>query len=599
MKKVLLTTAIALCTICTMVFTCFAATPTIQTLDNWNGIVAVSGAATPGTYVNLTVLNPEFDADDFASAPLTSVQYYEGTVAKDEIDCTHAGADGANYCFHIKINGGSGDYTFITNADGEKNTQTLSFAPVEAKQRSIQDINGFAEESDDQVNIADLDTAMKNFSLKTYPLYTGTDKVSIIDALIELKPEDGYEWDDAEALNTMEKVLKEACLIAAYNTDNSEVLESDGSLLYLEDIMNLTGTDELADYNGILDNGTQDTYDDLDLLADKSLITKDIFKNKYTNIADIEDAFKESVRFRVLVDYNARGYGHIEEFFERYSDYYEEVGFDFDKFEKISDKDDIYSQVAASNAADITALKKEFNNLLDGNKNSGNKKPSGGGGISYGGGTVPNNSADKADEEVKEEEPGEPVVEPAPPAVETVGGFADVPTTHWAAESIKALAEEGILSGRGDGKFDIDGTITRAELIKIAVMSILGEADDAAANPFADASEHWAKAYIATAVKEGITTGITDTEFAPDGLITREQAATILHRAIVAKGITLETDSEAFADDASISDWAKDAVYALKVSGIIAGRDGNNFCPGESLTRAEAAKLVYMIKNLK
>ena len=128
---------------------------------------------------------------------------------------------------------------------------------------------------------------------------------------------------------------------------------------------------------------------------------------------------------------------------------------------------------------------------------------------------------------------------------------------------------------------------------------MIGEIDKSAENTFADSDGHWAKDYIATAVKAGITTGVTDTEFNPDGLITREQAATILYRAIVSKGIVLEISGEVFADDASISDWAKDAVYALKAAGIISGRDGNNFCAGDSITRAEAAKIVYMIRNLK
>ncbi|MBQ6998527.1 MAG: S-layer homology domain-containing protein [Clostridia bacterium] len=582
MKKVFLTTAIVVCIICAMAITATAeGEPSVTVVDNWNGIVAVSGTAEPGTYVSLTVFNPNYAESSFAAGTQAAIGHYDGVVAKDANDCAHAG----NYCFHFKINGGGGDYTIIANADNTKFSQTLAFYPVTAKQQSIKDINTAANAGTISGEI--LNTAMTNFSLKDIPLYAGTDKSAVAAALKALKPAGGFLWSAPADIDAMAVTLKTACLIAAYNTDNSAVLTSEGSLLYLEDMMALSGTDELADYTN--------------KIADKSLVMNDIFASSYTTIPQIEEAFKKSVRFRVLVDYIERGYGHIAGYFTKYNTYYTEVGFDFTTFNGIASKGEIYSAVAASTASDIITLASEFNTWLVTSGSDATTSGGGGGSISFGGGG--GSAPDKSDEET-EKEPETPVepdppAEPQTPVVETVGGFADVPVTHWAAEPIKVLAEEGILTGRGDGSFDIDGTITRAELIKIAVVSTLGETDATAENPFTDSAEHWAKSHIATAVKAGITTGVTDKEFNPDGLITREQAATILYRAVVAKGITLEKAGETFADDASISDWAKDAVYALKAAGVISGRDGNNFCAGESLTRAEAAKLVYTLRNLK
>ena len=599
MKKVFLNTAIVLCTICAMAITASAAPMAkVDIADAWNSIVTVSGTASIGTDVSVTVLNPTYDEGDFGTAG--AVQYFRGKKVTSNDVCTCG--SGGNWCFHLQIADASGDFTIITNVDGVKESQTLPFYPVSAKQSSIDDINGFVKDGDD-TQITKLDLAMKNFSITTYELYTGIDnagKKAIINALVGLKPDGGFAKDSEAALNNVMTAIKEACLIAAYNTDNaSKVSDGNGNLLYLEDKIGVLNTDnEFIDYNAKIPGS------DLDLINNKSLVMADMFAKTYTSVSEIKDAFKESVRFRVLVDYNAYGFGHIADYFTKYNAYYKTtVGFKLDEFSGFSSKDDIYAAVAGSDAADINALKVEFNAFVDNYTESDddNNGGSSGGGISFGGGgggSVPNNSADK-EEEKEEPVASEQPAEPQTPVVETVGGFADVPVTHWAAEPIKALAEEGILTGRGNGSFDIDGTITRAELIKIAVISTLEKVDETAENPFADSSEHWAKAHIATAVKAGITTGITDKEFNPDGLITREQAAAILYRAVTAKGIKLENKGEAFADDASISDWAKDGVYALKAAGVISGRDGNNFCASENLTRAEAAKLVYTLRNLK
>lgn len=569
MKKILVTLAAMLFAVSTMVLTCSAAT--VEVVDNMSSTVAVTVDAVPGSYVSVTVLNPDYTEADFASSPLEAVQYFKTAIATNSAECGHDG----NYCFHFSITGDGGQFTIITNANGVKESQPFSFYPAARKQDIIDDINDADTISNELVV-----SAMRNFSLKDIDLFKNLDPegsgvAAIADAIEALKPEDGFAKDTAEDLNNMMDVLKDACLIAAYNTDNETLLtDGEGSLLYLENIMNLSGTDELEDY---------------EFISDKDIITDDLFDGTYTTVEDIEDAFKEAIRFRVLVDYHMRGYGHVEYYFDRYFDYYEEVGFDFDEFEDRNDKDDICSDVASSNASNIVSLKNKFNNMV--NKDESGRGGSSSGGISFGGGTAPNNTA-------VEEEPVTPVT-PVVPPVETVGGFSDVPVTHWAAEPIKALVDDGILSGRGNGTFDTDGTITRAELIKIAVLSTMDKVDETASNPFEDSANHWAKAHIATAVKAGITTGVNEKEFNPDGLITREQAATILYRAVKAKGVELKTTDEKFADDASISEWAREGVYALKVSGVISGKGDNSFCPSDNLTRAEAAKLIYTIQNLK
>lgn len=61
--------------------------------------------------------------------------------------------------------------------------------------------------------------------------------------------------------------------------------------------------------------------------------------------------------------------------------------------------------------------------------------------------------------------------------------------------------------------------------------------------------------------------------------------------------LSKNNSGEAFADDASIADYAKTAVYLLKENGVINGRGENTFAPNGTATRAEAAKIIYTLKT--
>ncbi|MBR2476615.1 MAG: S-layer homology domain-containing protein [Clostridia bacterium] len=566
MKKVLSTTLIALCVICTMVTTCFAAAPDVQIISSIDNKIAVTGNSAPETFVSVTVLNPDYTEADFTTSPQSAIQYFSGTYATALTDCGHGG----NYCFHIELTGEGGDYTIIVNADGDKTSQAFPFYPSDLKFDAIDDINDAADA--DAITLI-LDDVMEKFSLSRDPLYALNDVGAVAEIIDIMKTENGGEFgaSTAEDLDNMYAVLKEACLIAAFNTDNEEILVGDDGLKYLADIMNLDGTDELYDYeNCISDSG-------------KDKLTDDLFDDTYESTEEIEEAFRDLIPFYVLVDYDERGYGHVEYYFDRYETFYEDVGFDLDKFAGKSGKNTIYSKVASSSATNITKLKNEFNRLLDGDggSSSGNT-----------GSYVPNNPY------YEKEEPDLTPDIPATPVLPS-SGYYDVADNHWASADVKALSEAGVISGRGDGNFDPDGTITRGELAKVIVMGIIGEVNKDAKSDFTDIDGHWSKEYIATAAAATLVNGMTATEFAPDGLVTREQAAVIIYRALQAKGYKFEMAANTFADIDTVSDWAKESVTALKGANIISGRDGNNFCPADSLTRAETAKLLNSIMNLK
>lgn len=104
-------------------------------------------------------------------------------------------------------------------------------------------------------------------------------------------------------------------------------------------------------------------------------------------------------------------------------------------------------------------------------------------------------------------------------------------------------------------------------------------------------------AYLVAAFERGIITGTSSTHFTPNGTLTREQAATMLVRAL---GLEHRAPDPGYAteykDDAKISYYARDAVYIAKELGLMIGSD-DYFHPKQSLTRAESSVLLVRFLN--
>lgn len=94
-------------------------------------------------------------------------------------------------------------------------------------------------------------------------------------------------------------------------------------------------------------------------------------------------------------------------------------------------------------------------------------------------------------------------------------------------------------------------------------------------NPFTDTND----AYVLKAYKLGITKGVSETEFG-NGLITREQMATMETRVLTLAGIDTSIDLSQvvkFVDDINLNEWGKTSVYFMAKEGIIKGVAGNKF----------------------
>lgn len=168
--------------------------------------------------------------------------------------------------------------------------------------------------------------------------------------------------------------------------------------------------------------------------------------------------------------------------------------------------------------------------------------------------------------------------------------FSDVDDMHWGYKSITALADMGIVEG-SDGKFRPNDSITRAEFVKmLCVRFNIEEFYECA---FADVTANdWFLGSVAGAEKRGLICG-DGTNFLPRANITRQDAAVMVYRFIKDSGYILPSGTLEFADSNNISEYAKEAIAALKADGKVAGTGDNMFMPINNITRAEAAQMIY------
>lgn len=100
--------------------------------------------------------------------------------------------------------------------------------------------------------------------------------------------------------------------------------------------------------------------------------------------------------------------------------------------------------------------------------------------------------------------------------------------------------------------------------------------------------------YVGKVAGLGIVTGVGDNQFNPDASLTREQAATIINRLLVALNHPYtDIQVERYADTEEISEWSRASVNQLKAEGILTGVEDNKFVPKGTYTLEQAIVTVY------
>ena len=195
---------------------------------------------------------------------------------------------------------------------------------------------------------------------------------------------------------------------------------------------------------------------------------------------------------------------------------------------------------------------------------------------------------------VEPEKPTEPE-KPIIPVVE----FTDT-KGHWAATSIGKMAGRGVLKGYEDGSFGPSKQITRAEFAAV-VARAFGFEENVTSLPFKDtAMGKWYTESVASLYKKGIITGRPDGTFGVNDSITNQEMAVMIARSLKVLSADLEAQRTyiPFADANTISPFAQEAVKELYELGIISGMPDGSYQPKASSTRAQVAVIVDRILTM-
>lgn len=187
---------------------------------------------------------------------------------------------------------------------------------------------------------------------------------------------------------------------------------------------------------------------------------------------------------------------------------------------------------------------------------------------------------------------------------------------HWAEEVISSLADKGILHGISDTEFNPDGTVTRAEFLKMT-LSVAGiEENEYRSGECLDVTaSDWYGNCLQTALDRGLipekmigdyAVKISETDgkavysgyFEADKPILREEMSYIVYSVYQ---YTRDADGSydllpavdlQFDDVSKISIWAFDGVRYAYANGLISGMEDDTFRPKETATRAQAASII-------
>ena len=162
-------------------------------------------------------------------------------------------------------------------------------------------------------------------------------------------------------------------------------------------------------------------------------------------------------------------------------------------------------------------------------------------------------------------------------------GFDDV-SGHWAESSIERWSGYGVVGGAGDGTFAPDGVLTRAQAAQIFA-NLLGLTTMADIGQYGDvAVGSWYYDAIAKCVAAGILTGDGAGAMSPEAVVSREQLFVMFARAM---GIEPKASSDtAFADSGEVSSWAAGYINALADMGAIQGSGDGTLNPSGDMNRA-------------
>lgn len=179
--------------------------------------------------------------------------------------------------------------------------------------------------------------------------------------------------------------------------------------------------------------------------------------------------------------------------------------------------------------------------------------------------------------------------------------FVDVLDNHWFKADVEDAYNYIFTKGTGTSpaKYEPNAFITRGQFASMVARALeISESDTLTNYTLKDLKGKWYANDVQMLVDLGIITGYEDGNFGGSDFLTRQQASSIIVKTLQHLDVNVKTVVKAtFADEKSISDYAKPAVNYLASEGVLINGQNIKFNPKENLTRAQMAKI--LMQSLK
>lgn len=188
--------------------------------------------------------------------------------------------------------------------------------------------------------------------------------------------------------------------------------------------------------------------------------------------------------------------------------------------------------------------------------------------------------------------------------------FTDVPSDHWAFNSIERAYSNGIVAGTSDTTYTPDGTVTNAQYIVMLCRAFYNRDLTSYTNAMTSPNTKWWRPAAEVSISNeagflrgtaAMNKGNADGEWHEDVLnqpINRYDMAQMMYNIMTRENKVNVTDADKTATHTKMSDWDKiptnyqDAVSVCYAMGLIAGTTEGTFSGDSNMTRAQAAVVI-------
>ena len=500
-----------------------------------------------GDFVTALVLNPD-PSDKRKSYSLEAISD-DGAIYEMDTVKTENG----KYLFGFDIDGTSGKYTlYIADENGNFAQKSEIIHSDKEECKSAQALINTAVLNEDKTEVLNI--------IKTYSCELGIEKIDIVrngeiakeyiaDMLFNSVKNKPLDISDA---NSAQKRTGDICLV--YALENGK-------------------TDDISEYAllaGTFENDSVKKWYSKNIANSKNVTKRLVCKG--ITLDSLAEKLSEAVALEIIAE--GQGFGNVKEILTEFAS---DLGIDITR-----GTTEVYRELDGNSFDSFKDLAARFNLIAPSQSSQA------------GGGKGSPSKSSNSSSAIKG---GFANTAPQIPSPLEKNAFNDLDGFDWAKESINALYEKKIISGKAEGMFAPSENIMREEFVKIIVeaFGIDGNTD----KNFVDVnSGDWFEKYIKKAFGAEIISGEGDS-FGVGKPIKREDMAKIIYGVIKQKNINLNIgESLEISDISSVSDYALEAVESLYSAKVLKGNESGCFMPKSFASRAEAAVMIKRVLDL-